>query len=99
MDRIVRRTKEGYELEGGPRHAELVVEQIELGDLAQLSSPGVDCVETEKNDPGDIELDPATASNYWRIFARCSYLAADRPELQFAVNETFCEMSKPTHSS
>ena len=71
LNRIVRWIKEGYELEGDPRHAELVVEQLELGNVAPLSSPGVDCVETDKDDPGDIELDPATASTYRSIVARC----------------------------
>ena len=45
---MVRWTKEGYELEGGPRHAELIVEQLELGNVSSPSSPGVDCVEIEK---------------------------------------------------
>ena len=94
FNRIVRWAKEGYELEGGPRHAELVVEQV-----APRSSPGVDCVETEKDDPGDIELDLATASAYRRIVAHCNYLAADRPELQLTVEEAGREMSKCTHSS
>ena len=54
LNRIVRWTKEGYELEGDPSHAELVVEQLELGNAAPLISPGLDCVETKKYDPGDI---------------------------------------------
>ena len=99
LNRIVRWTKEGYELDGDPRHAELVVEKLELGSAAPLSSSGVDCVETEKDNPGDIELDPATASTYRRIIARCNDLSADRPELQFAVKEVCRKMSKPTHSS
>ena len=99
MNRIVRWTKDGYELEGDPRHAELMVEQLELGDVAPLSSPGVDCVETEKDELGDVALDPATASTYRRIVARCNYLSAGRPELQFAVKEACRKMSKRTHSS
>ena len=54
LNRIVRWTRDGYELEGDPRHAELVVEQLQLQDVAPLSSPGVDAAEPEENDQKDI---------------------------------------------
>ena len=99
LNRIVRWTSEGYELEGDPRHAELVVEQLGLEDTAPLSSPGIDQPEPEAGDDNDDELSPADASTYRRIAARCNYLSADRPELQFSVKECCREMSKPTKSS
>ena len=86
-------------MEGDPRHAELVVEQLGVQDLPSLSAPGVDCVEPVVGDEDDTELDAVTAKLYRGIAARCNYLAVDRPELQFAVKEACREMSKPTLGS
>ena len=99
LNRIVRWTKEGYELEGDPRHAELVVEKLGLENATPLSSPGVDTPEPEEGDSNDEELNPSDSSTYRQIAARCNYMAADRPELQFSVKECCREMSRPTKSS
>ena len=99
LNRIARWTREGYELEGDPRHAELVIEQLELNNVSALSSPGVDTAEPEVGDAEDEELDAAAATLYRGIVARCNYMSVDRPELQFAVKEACREMSKPTASS
>ena len=99
LNRIARWTREGYELEGDPRHAELVIEQLDLSNVSALSSPCVDAAEPEIGDAGDEELDPAAATQYRAIVARCNYMSVDRPELQYAVQEACREMSKPTNSS
>ena len=99
LNRIVRWTQEGYELEGDPRHAELVIEQLGLEDVAPLSSPGVDIAEPNVGDENDEELCATEASNYRRIAARCNYLSSDRPELQFSIKECCREMSRPTKAS
>ena len=83
MNRIIRWTPQGYEFEGDPRQAELVVEQLGVQDLPSLSSPGVDCVEAEAGEEDDIELDAVKAKLYRGIVARGNYLAVDRPE--FAI--------------
>ena len=40
LNRIVRWTKGGYEVEADPRHCELVLQQLELNGAKSLSSPG-----------------------------------------------------------
>jgi hypothetical protein len=99
LNRIVRWTPQGYELEGDPRHAELVVEQLGVQDLPSLSAPGIDCVEADAGDEDDIELDAVKAKLYRGIAARCKHLAVERPELQFAVKELCREMSRATIGS
>ena len=96
LNRIVRWTPTGHELEGDPRHAELVVEQLGLSDASSLSSPGIDLPDPEPGSDEDQELDKEKARLYRGIAARCNYLSADRPELQFAVKEACREMSRPT---
>ena len=96
LNRIVRWTPEGYELEGDPRHAELVVEQLGLESATSLSAPGIDVAESQPGDDADRELDAVWAKLYRGIAARCNYMAADRPELQFSVKEACREMSRPT---
>ena len=99
LNRLVRWTREGYELEGDPRHAELVIEQLKLQDAQSLSSPGVDSDEPEAESIDDTELDPVEAKLYRGIPARCNYMSFDRPEIQFSVKEACREMSKPTAHS
>ena len=88
-----------YELEGDPRPAELVVEQLRVQDLPSLSSPGLDCVEAEAGEEDDVYLDVVKAKLYRGIAVRCNYLAVDRPEWQLVVKRSCTEMSKPTHGS
>ena len=42
LNRIVRYTEEGYELEADPRHAELIVEQLGVGGNRPVITPGID---------------------------------------------------------
>ena len=42
LNRIVRWTPQGLELEADPRHAELVIQQLNLQGATPLSSPGVE---------------------------------------------------------
>ena len=96
LNRVVRRTARGYEVEADPRHAELIIEQLLEPETRTLSTPG--CNE-EKDDEEGKELVGEDATRYRAIAARCNYLSLDRPDLQFAVKEVCREMSKPTSKS
>ena len=48
LNRVIRATDSGFELEGDPRHAELVVEQLNLQSGKGVTTPGTD-------DPADDE--------------------------------------------
>ena len=98
LNRVVRATERGYELEADPRHAELVVEQLGLQTAKGVTTPGTD-------DPEDIDeesnelLGPSEATAFRGMAARCNYLSADRPDIQFPVKELCREMSSPTARS
>ena len=96
LNRIVRRTREGYEVEADPRHAELIIEQVVKEGSRTLSTPGIG---QTKEETEEVELEGEQATNYRAIAARCNYLSQDRPDLQFAVKETCREMPKPTMSA
>ena len=54
LNRIVRYTEEGYELEADPRHAELIIEQLGVGGKRPVITPGID-----DDDVEDVEVEIA----------------------------------------
>ena len=100
LNRVVRRTARGFELEADLRHAELIVEQLGLQDSKPVSTPGVDMAAGGGGDAEgstvEEELPPAEATLFRGIAARCNYLQPDRPDIQFAVKECCRLMSRPT---
>ena len=96
LNRVVRRTKEGYEMEADPRHAELIIEQLLEPEARTLSTPGSN---TEVSIDDAKELEGEEATRYRAIAARCNYLSIDRPDLQFSVKELCRDMSRPTDQS
>ena len=97
MNRIVRRTQNGYEMEADPRHCELMLKQLDVESLKPLSIPGVEGKDEDGED--DDEFGKAKASEYRGIAARFNYLAAERPDLQYATKEVCREMSAPSSGS
>ena len=99
LNRVIRRTPQGFELEADLRHAELIVEQLELEDCKPVSTAGVD-MEAEcaawSEEPEGEELPASEATRYRAIGARCNYLQPDRPDIQYAVKEVCRLMSRPT---
>ena len=92
LNRIVRWTADGYEIEADPRHSELVIQQLGLEGAKPLSSPGVDGKE-EEDIEGDVPLGAEQATRYRGIAARINYLASDRPDVQYSVKEACRDMS------
>ena len=97
LNRIVRRTSEGYELEADPRHSELIVEELTVKSARSLSTPGISGSTEEEEQEKELEGEHVT--KYRALTARCNYLSMDRPDLQYAVKEVCREMSKPFKSS
>ena len=54
LNRVVRATAGGWEYEADLRHAELLVEQMGLGDAKEISTPGVDENEPQPGDEAEI---------------------------------------------
>ena len=100
LNRIVRATELGWELEADPRHGELVREQLGIGANAKsVTTPYIDVKDEELLNDDEPELSTEQVSAYRGIAARLNYLGFDRPDLQFSVKEACREMAKPTQRS
>ena len=98
LNRILRRTEDGWEVEADPRHAELVIEQLGLGDDKGVGTPGVSGPDEDDNDE-DTPLVGEDVTRFRGVIARCNYLGTDRPDCLFAIKEGCREMSSPTTGS
>ena len=100
LNRIVRATADGIEIEADQRHAEIVVRQLQLEDSNGVVSPWDESADPKTTDSDGRDLrdhcDPETNSLYKSITARFNYLSMDRPDLQYAVKELCRNMSAPT---
>ena len=91
LNRVLRATGNGWELEADQRHAELVQEALEVGQGKGVVTPGID----DNPEDGAETLDAQKSHEYRSLTARLNYLAADRPDIQFAVKELCRSMSSP----
>ena len=98
LNRIVRWTSKGYEMEADPRHCELVLKQLNIEGQKSLSSPGVEGQDEEDGENDEL-LKGDQASSFRGITARLNYLSADRPDIQYATKEVCREMASPTTGS
>ena len=97
LNRVIRVTQEGWEIEADPRHAELLVEQMGLEKGKAIATPGADGGEPQQDD--EMALETHEVREYRGLAARGNYLGADRPDIQFAVKEACRDMSDPTKGS
>ena len=98
LNRLIRRTEEGWEIDADPTHAELVVEQLGLKDDKGIGTPELSgAVEDDKDD--DVPLAGADITSYRGVIARCNCIGSDRPDFSFAIKEGCREMSSPTTGS
>ena len=98
LNRILRCTEAGFEIEADPRHAELVIEQMNVAEDKGVATPGVSGMEEDDRDD-DEELQGEQVRIYRAIAARLNYLSPDRPDALFAIKEGCREMHKPTTGS
>jgi hypothetical protein len=95
LNRVLRRTPEGWEYEADPRHAELIIKSLNLEDSKPVSTAGEDEKEWKIEEEAE-KLEGQQATEYRALAARSNYLAADRPDIQYAVKEICRGMSSPT---
>ena len=95
LNRVVEWTEDGLQIEADPRHVELVLRDLGL-QYAKGSSVAGTVIE---EDDLTMPLTEVETTRYRSVVARCNYLAADRPDIQFAVKELCREMSTPTTTS
>ena len=95
LNRVVRCTSEGWEVEPDQRHADLIVQELQLTGANGVTSPG-ESDTREKMEEYEEELSPSDTTRYRATAARANYLAADRPDIMYAVKELCRGMAKPT---
>ena len=98
LNRIIRATNDGWEIEADPRHSELVVEQLGLINEKTVATPGLGG-QDEDDLPEDTPLVGSDVTSFRGVAARCNYLGPDRPDCNFAIKECCREMSAPTTGS
>jgi len=95
LNRIIRVTSDGWEYEPDQRHAELIIESLGLMEAKAVETPTEEEKKWEEED-NLKELDAEKSRRFRSIAARCNYLAADRPDIMYAVKEVCRQMAKPT---
>eukprot|EP00973_Karenia_brevis_P050492 7008535-Karenia_brevis.AAC.1 len=97
LNRVVRRTKDGWEYEPDQRHAEIIIESLGLEEAKAVSTPGEDEKKWEEEE-NKVLLEGWQATAYRALAARSNYLAQDRPDIMFATKEilSLIHISEPT---
>ena len=95
LNRVLTWTPDGIQYEADQRHAELIVQQQNLGGAKAVSTPGEEVKPHEKEDNAEV-LNQKDAHEYRGLAARANYLAMDRPDIQYAVKEICRSMAVPT---
>ena len=91
---MIRVTDDGWEYEPDQRHADLIIQAMDLQEAKGVQTP----YEEEKGfreEEEEAELKPRGASEFRAAAARANYLALDRPDIQYAVKEVCRGMAKP----
>ena len=86
---------QGVIYEADPRHAELVIDQLQLGHAKSVVTLGTREEGTTQEDVEE-KLGDQEATKYWAIVARCNYLAPDRLDIACAVKGLARQMANPT---
>ena len=97
LNRVVRWTAAGLEYEADPRQVERLLEQTGLEGANSVSTPGVKPLPEQL--AADKLLPESEVTGFRAKAARANYLAADRPDIQFAAKEACRWMSQPTELS
>ena len=96
LNRTLRWTMESITYEADQRHAEIVIQDMNLKKAKAVSTPAVPEVSEEANlrlSSHDMTKDEA--SRFRRLLARVNYLSLDRPDLQFAAKTGSQHMAQP----
>lgn len=94
LNRIIRVTEDGWEYEADQRHAGLIVQETGAEKASTLTHPGCGEKKRLEEDASD-ELVGAEATRFRAVAAIATYLAGDRPDIQFALKELCRKMAKP----
>ena len=91
----MRITDRGWEYEPDQRHAEMIVEQLGSKEAKAVDAPTEEEKKWEAEEDAQ-ELSPDRQRSFRSVAARRNYIAADRPDLMYAVKCICRQMAKPT---
>ena len=92
LNRVARRTPDGFEWEADPRHAEIIIKEMGLTDATPVATPGLRDVQENRD---ETELEGLEATAYRALGARANFLSIERSDIQYAAKEICRRMSKP----
>ena len=84
LNRIIKITKNGWELEADQRHVDIMVEQMNLKGANGVNAPCEDDKPWELED-NQAALGDGEARRYRELAARANHLAQDRMDIQYAT--------------
>ena len=97
LNRVIKWDETGLHYEADPRQCEKVLHELSLEGANPVATPGLRVNASQAlNDPA---LGEDKHTRFRAVTARCNYLAADRPDCQFAAKEVCRFMSAPTEAS
>jgi len=94
LNRVVRWTDSGVEVEADPRQAEKLLRECGLEGANTVATPGLR--PTKEQVVNSQELDKKLHTAFRGAAARANYLSLDRPDLQFGAKEVCRWMATPT---
>ena len=97
LNRVVRWTNEGLEYEADPRQVEKLLKEMQLEGTNTCATPGVKALPEQVAE--DKPLPTSEHTKFRGTSARGNYLAADRPDCQFAAKEICRWMAAPSDLS
>ena len=86
LNRVIRITPSGWEYEVDQRHVDLIIAEMGVESMSSLTHPGGDKNVIAEED-NSIELIGSEATRFRGVAARANYLAADRPDVGYAIKE------------
>lgn len=99
LNGVVWWAKGGFEYDAGPRHVEIVIEQLDVATARSVTTPGLDWTDDDLNPAYDEDLTNYDQTPRSTIAARMNYLAMDCQVFQCSVKECCRDMACPTPRS
>ena len=94
LNRSIGWAAQGIEYEADPRHRQVIIRELGLEGCTPVTTPFGPQEQGSLQDEGELLSGPE-ATKFRAIVARLNYLAADRPDIQWATKEVSKRMANP----
>ena len=92
LNRVIKWHKDGITYEADKKHVPEMLKAMNLEHAKSLSNPGI---KQDDSLEGEVDLEGDAATKYRAVVAKCNYLAADRPDVQYPTKECCRRMASP----